>query len=257
MHRLPRLRRDCFGGERGVPTRRHGVKSVIVATSGKLTNTCGRGVIGLRRRVLSGPNRRGLFIIKRLKHRCFTGGSMSVSAGFHCAIRGPAVRHTHSVSTIVLSRFGGRRLSRICMMCAQVRGTIRSRTRILGLLPLREKSFNRVGVPLGVCHRRVRLGPSPVSIVGDVMPDCVGNVVCKYLIRTCTDRRGTHVVTVGSTASDTRSLVGSLSVLCGETERTTVARRVARIYTNTETRRGGDWGIRVHCERRIITIYGS
>lgn len=239
LERLPSVRSVCFGAGRSGLPRSEGIKCVMVATSGKLTNSCGRGVLGVTRRRLGGRPGRSLFMLKRLKHRCFRRHKVRVRGRFRCAIRGPALGHTEGVTRRVLRLCLRGRLSRICVVCADVVGTVRRRARVSRLLPLGGTSF-AIRVPVSVPERRLTLGPSPRTIVSHVMPGCIIKFICNTLMRSFSYRRGTEVVTVRSTSGDTESVLTRLSVLCGHTERTTVARRVARMVTNTGSRGGGE-----------------
>lgn len=240
LHRVPSARRPFFDVHRGVTRRSHGVNYVMIANSGNVTNTCGRGVRGVARRFVTRRRRYGLCILNVMNHRCFAGGRVSVTRGFPCAMRGPAVRETHLVSRRVIETFLSERLSRIHVFCARVRDTITVRPIGVRLLPLGGTRFLPGRTVLtSVPRRRVILSPSTSMLLGAVVPGCLANLVCKYLMRTCTDRGGTEVVTVRSSASDTGGVLERLSVRCGHTHRTTVARRVARVIDNTGTRGEG------------------
>lgn len=243
LQRLPSLSDVCFESASRVPRRRGQVTCVMIATSGKLTKSCGRGVLGVTRRRLTGRPGHRLCILNRIKERCFRRHKVRVGGRFRCAVRGPALGHTQGVSRRLLRNCHRKSFSRVCVVCASVIGTVRRRTRVLRLLPLGGTSFRGIRVPLSIEHRRLTLHPSTSTIVGHVIPSCIMKFICNTLMRSFSYRRGTHVVTVRTTAGDTGSVLRRLSVVCGHTERTTVARRVARMVTKTGSRGhgGGEW----------------
>lgn len=232
--RAPSLRRVFLGGEGG---RRPGGKCLIVATSHKLTKTCGRGVAGVTRRGVGRSS--GLFIVKCVKHGCFKQeGTTRVSRSFFCAARSPAVCETEEVTRGVVRRCMSKRLSRICVVCAGVVASVASRPGVVHILPL---GPSRCRFTKGKGESRVaRFRPSMGTILSHLTPGCVGKLICNTVMRSFSDRLGTEVVTVRNTDGDTERVVESLKLVCGHTHRTTVARRVARIYTKTGSL-GGRW----------------
>ncbi len=230
---VPRAGGQCFdiSVPRGRP--REARKVLLVATSGKLTNTCGRRTVHMYRRCVSERPRAAMFVVNRCNERCFLGGGVPFIRSFRCSTMRPGLASTEGVYTRLLRCCSGGGLSRVYVVCASCVNSGPNRYGGVALLPLVRAGFCINST--SVLRVRGRFLPDPSIMLSKVMPDCLVNFVCNYLIRDFYDRRRTQVATVGDTNSGTRSVLGVLQLRCGGVERATVAGRVVRVATNMET----------------------
>lgn len=207
-----------------------GAYCMIVTNSEKLTNNCGAGLFGYLRT----STRNGSCVILPIKGgtiRCFHREKVRTLARRFTRTKDVSMTSYFRVTGVLYARFHGKAFNRVRLYCAIFGSVLSRRPRMFSVLPVasverRDNNGVRAG-GLVLCR------PSKRAMFSTVIPRCLTNLICNNVYRDATDRLTTEHVTVSTTADGTRRVVSRLGLCCGETHRTDVARRVARVITNT------------------------
>lgn len=215
----------------------HGANCLVVSSSGNLTKKCGDSVLGTAGSVLTISRTSGsrfiILSINKTITSSLEGDKVRITFRVESLGSRPDFARIDSVMIGTVRLCHSKIFSRLCIYCGRRIGTLVSRCQTRGVLPLASLSSRRTIN----CRISCLFRPGGRRVLRVLLPRCTRDLVCNTVVSTGSSRRTSHVATVGDTASGTAGVVGSVAVRCGQIERATVARRVARVINKTSTLR--------------------
>ena len=182
---------------------------IVVSADKGLAGAYNHNIVKLTEECLKQEGENLLFIVGELGRVYFTQHDIPIYKEFHYAVQDPNLTRARDISDCVVSLYDAGELDEIYIIYTHAVNSMQVEAKVNRLLPLKKKALAAVDVS-DVYAEYIRMVPTPIDVLENVVPSCVAGYVYGALVESFCCEQNSRMMAMQAATDNAKKMLKEL-----------------------------------------------
>ena len=209
---------------------------IVVSADKGLAGAYSHNIVKLTEECLKQEGENLLFIVGELGREYFTQHDIPIYKEFHYAVQDPNLTRARDISDCVVSLYDAGELDEIYIIYTHAVNSMQVEAKVNRLLPLKKKALAAVDVS-DVYAEYIRMVPTPIDVLENVVPSCVAGYVYGALVESFCCEQNSRMMAMQAATDNAKKMLKELQITYNRVRQGAITQEITEVIARAKAQK--------------------